>query len=295
MTASSKSNQLTTPLHHTLAVFQGEVGVIPTGDFSQIITPVPSHCTILVSHHTKNQIGVLTHIDEYTSIESTIAKIHELLNEKFSLSFRGAEFRTTIMGGSSRDVSVKQNEKLVILLSERELPFERKKLSGFESSRPQLLIDFLGNIQELKGKKKNLALEFEQQIEYGMFNDFLDRKYPDLPGDKIPFYQIKVASRYALDCPILSTNTKIQAANPVQASALPKYFQSMPIWKKNAYLLASSGHLPIKNRLSHERSEFQTNRFSDFPEEILLVSVVTSLVGIAAIILVVREIRRKFL
>jgi hypothetical protein len=192
--------------NNTLAVFQGEVGIVPYDAFTKIITPTPTHCTILTLFHPEKQVALLAHIDEYTSVLSTIRKIEQLLKEKFKALFKGPEIQATVMAGSDREVSITQNKELRDLLSKREINVQKKDLGPQGNGRPQLSLDSSGKLQIIKEKEKNRALEEEQKEEYGSFNDILDMNYGDLSGDQIPFFEAKEATRCELISPTLNSN-----------------------------------------------------------------------------------------
>lgn len=286
MKTTNPNNKITRHLHDTLAVFQGEVGIIPSKDFTQIITSTPTHCTVVCVSHPKRQVNVLAHIDEYTSILSTINKIEELLRREFNLSFNGPEFITTIMGGSSRSTSIEQNKELRKLLSNRQISIQNKELGTEGSKRPQILLDSSGQIQILREKQKNLALEFEQILEYGAFNDRLDQQYPGIAGHQIPYFETKEAHRHALECPTL---TSLQPQGERNAGSKPQ-------WRKKAESLVRSGHLSLHTRRSPDRIAVRLPSLSSegiTHNEISVSTVIMSLVGATLIIWVCLLIKRQ--
>ncbi|MEC7839252.1 MAG: hypothetical protein VX777_04340 [Chlamydiota bacterium] len=185
--------------NNSVVVFQGEHAVIQHSDGNQSVikTSTPTSCTVFTLYNRTRKIAVLAHIDEYTSVRSTINKIELKLRKHFEATLTDGEFTGFIMGGTSDPYSIEKKKLSNTALAAASVNTYLIDTHGKPGEGPQITINAQdGSYLFHPGNQVNLTLEFWQQREYGEFNNLLDLKYGyGYGGAYIPDYESKTATR----------------------------------------------------------------------------------------------------
>lgn len=195
-------------LTSTRIVLQGEMScaqATPENDCF-IKTTKPTSCHILTLYSRKYKIGVLAHIDDYTSVRHAFAKIVETLKYHFHKPIGAYQFEAKLLGGCADEYSLKQKKNINHILEVLRIPVEKIPLQDEmvlkvrKEKRPQVILNLSnGELNLIEGNRIDYQLEYLQYREYGEWNNILDFKYGSLAGDKIPYFEIKEAARFEKD------------------------------------------------------------------------------------------------
>lgn len=229
---------------NVICVMQGEIGIAsPHSKVTELRSSIPTHCIILTLWHKDRKIAVMAHIDDYTSVRSTINKIELLLRKNFEVSITDGGFSIFEMGGCEEMSSKKQRDDIYSILNN----FNVNRLSLLDSKRLQVRLNSADGEVSLD-ETTNRTLEYLQKREYGEFNHFLDQKYPKVPGKEVPFFESRQTCRNVPYSPFLQDVDEETEMTYVSESSSATRFEfdkdvhkDIPGWEKNAFQLEKMG------------------------------------------------------
>jgi len=178
-------------------VLQGEYAVVK-GD-GELKTSSPKTCTVFTLYEPTSRLAVLAHVDDYVSAVDTIDKIKKTLKFRFNAQIEKVGFTAKVMGGDESFFSLQQQRKILSIFKILNITFEKVALP---LDKTQISLNAqTGALHLLNQGQRDERLEYLQKREYGEWNNWLDIHYDGVPGDQIPFFQAKEASRFETDIP----------------------------------------------------------------------------------------------
>jgi hypothetical protein len=178
-----------------IIVLQGEFAVIQNRPASppSIKTSIPTACHVVTLYSKERHIGILAHVDDYTSVTNLFNSIIETLQKNFSVGLSSGKFEAKLMGGSNAPYSQGKRTEIKKILTRFALV---PKWVNLPSPRPQISINLSnGELEFFAQGKINQRLESLQKSEYGAFQDHLDLEYANVAGSSIPDFAAKKADR----------------------------------------------------------------------------------------------------
>lgn len=259
----------------TKFVLQGEVGIWEGIENLKIHTPTPTSCTVLTLYDKTKKIGAMAHIDDYTSVKHVFFILNEQAQTNFGHPLNALNFKATVIGGTSNQYSVKQQKKIIELLNNNNIEFQKMNFNNELSEyRPQIVLNTDdGAINSIYGDEKNYRLEYLQTREYYFFNNYqLDTEYPSKKGENIPFFESIIAIRSARVLPPFEmkdmSQQSIEAALALEDSGQLK----IPAisWKRTAISTREFAIANLNSIITNQRLLVLTNSFQERNFNLLL-------------------------
>lgn len=249
----------------TRLILQGETAIsqgTPVADL-KFITSIPTSCTVLTLFSEEKKISVLSHIDDYTSVENVFFTINEQMQSEFSFPLQSINFKAKVMGGSEEDFSARQQQKVISLLETNKILYDKIDIEeNSKKERPQIIMNVAtGKIDLLYGSKKDYRIEYLQKREYHFFNRYqLDKEYKGLSGEKIPDFKTILAIRSLFTLPEFKMNDVSEESIDYALALEDSGKLELPItsWKRSAILSEEKARQALINLVKSYNQQLLT-------------------------------------
>lgn len=172
----------------TRIVLQGEFAIVDGNKSCETIKTTHAYtCTVFSLYNPARKIAVLAHFDDYTDVKASLKKIALIVEQRFGDVLNG-HYTAKLVDGMDGDIVSSFFEK-------RSIQIRKLNLQKFGSYRPHLSIRPQDGAT-FAGEDTNFPLEYLQRREFGEFITQLERRFPGVSHQDLPYFPAKESTRY---------------------------------------------------------------------------------------------------